>query len=704
VDTSWFSLLIIIRDNMALQQISIENFRAFREKAEFNFAPITILTGTNSSGKSSLTKAVLLLKESIQSLNSSRPDYEKNPLYCFEKIKVSDVLNIGNFKYWQNDSDKEITFSFPFYFKNNLSRYTISFGYERDNSSKQGARLKDLEIREVVTKNVIIRDNNDGFSFDIKHIWEKAVEFESFINRVDKFINRAAQAIENEFPNKCNIQVYSTSDGETGYLTSELLILEFALKGETWQMLEDNQLIAKDESKISLEEIKSSLRKHGLLQDYYEIKEQFFAGQFDIDRLTKQLLEPNKYPINVKMPLCLYTYLEETLEKSGKESDVAIGTQLLKKQEEWVAEADPSDSLLGTFREVQNSELENLQRKLINVKQEYIKRRFRNWFAFIEDTISSRTVVAYTSDTLEESKDIEEYLPSCVDDTLEEKLYKYYNQPDVYDYSPHTEPNTNATKIRGIIVDSIADAIENIQNRLIRVDYIPPFRNPMPHRFYMASESNNYFADLINKATELNIHTLNRVKTKISEMLRITGIADRMEFKLNDDSTINYIKLYTSENEEIDLADFGHGVSQLLPVIVRIAFQVNITNRRDDSKSETVIIEEPETNLHPALQSKLADLFVHANKVFGVQFIIETHSEYLIRRLQGMVVQNSLRSDTVVIYYFHHPRNIPEGESQVYRIDIEPDGALSKNFGKGFFDEAARLNIALYNFSKEQHN
>ena len=56
------------------------------------------------------------------------------------------------------------------------------------------------------------------------------------------------------------------------------------------------------------------------------------------------------------------------------------------------------------------------------------------------------------------------------------------------------------------------------------------------------------------------------------------------------------------------------------------------------------------------------------------------------------------------MYYFHNPEQIPEGEPHVYPINILPDGALSKNFGKGFFDEAANLNIALYNYTKEQHN
>jgi AAA15 family ATPase/GTPase len=44
---------------MPLPFISIDNFRVFKEKTEFEFAPITILTGTNSSGKSSLVDALI---------------------------------------------------------------------------------------------------------------------------------------------------------------------------------------------------------------------------------------------------------------------------------------------------------------------------------------------------------------------------------------------------------------------------------------------------------------------------------------------------------------------------------------------------------------------------------------------------------------------------------------------------------------------
>ena len=44
-----------------LKGIGLENFRVFKDKTWFDFAPITILTGTNNSGKSSLVRAVNLL-------------------------------------------------------------------------------------------------------------------------------------------------------------------------------------------------------------------------------------------------------------------------------------------------------------------------------------------------------------------------------------------------------------------------------------------------------------------------------------------------------------------------------------------------------------------------------------------------------------------------------------------------------------------
>lgn len=51
-----------------LKGFGLENFRVFKDYTYFDFAPITILTGPNNSGKSSLNKALLLFKDSIDSV------------------------------------------------------------------------------------------------------------------------------------------------------------------------------------------------------------------------------------------------------------------------------------------------------------------------------------------------------------------------------------------------------------------------------------------------------------------------------------------------------------------------------------------------------------------------------------------------------------------------------------------------------------
>jgi predicted ATPase len=56
-----------------LENISLKNFKAFSALEELDIKPITILSGTNSCGKSSLLQSILLLKQTLesQSLNQT---------------------------------------------------------------------------------------------------------------------------------------------------------------------------------------------------------------------------------------------------------------------------------------------------------------------------------------------------------------------------------------------------------------------------------------------------------------------------------------------------------------------------------------------------------------------------------------------------------------------------------------------------------
>lgn len=161
------------------------------------------------------------------------------------------------------------------------------------------------------------------------------------------------------------------------------------------------------------------------------------------------------------------------------------------------------------------------------------------------------------------------------------------------------------------------------------------------------------------------------------------------------------------------LADLGYGLTQLLPILLEIVIIGNRNNLLEDlhrepnsgyGHSSTLIIEEPETNLHPKFQSMLADLFVDASQEYGIQFVIETHSEYLIRKLQYLTGKGELKPADTSLYYFYHPDEKPEGEKQVKKIEIQENGCLSSEFGEGFFDEADSLATKLFVLNSNTKN
>ena len=114
-------------------------------------------------------------------------------------------------------------------------------------------------------------------------------------------------------------------------------------------------------------------------------------------------------------------------------------------------------------------------------------------------------------------------------------------------------------------------------------------------------------------------------------------------------------------------------------------------------EQQTIAIEEPEIHLHPRFQSLLADMFAYAMKNYNINFIIETHSEYLIRKMQLLVANGDVKSDDISLLYVNDPdeNKRPDGEPQIKDIGICSDGYLNESFGPGFFDEASSLSRKL---------
>lgn len=152
------------------------------------------------------------------------------------------------------------------------------------------------------------------------------------------------------------------------------------------------------------------------------------------------------------------------------------------------------------------------------------------------------------------------------------------------------------------------------------------------------------------------------------------------------------IQLKNMNDDLVYLADMGMGASQLLVLIFRLAIIIHRQRMRGKSPYRpTIIIEEPEQNMHPAYQSKLAEFFYEVHNLYGFNFIVETHSEYLVRKSQVIVAQQNYKTQESLnkknpfkVYYF--PTN-----GNPYEMEYRIDGNFSNDFGSGFYDEANNL-------------
>lgn len=155
-----------------------------------------------------------------------------------------------------------------------------------------------------------------------------------------------------------------------------------------------------------------------------------------------------------------------------------------------------------------------------------------------------------------------------------------------------------------------------------------------------------------------------------------------------------YVRIKNMAGREMELADLGLGYIQIMILLLKLATFIS-RYEGQTTPTPTIVIEEPEQNLHPKLQSLLADLFADLYSDYGFRFIIETHSEYIIRSVQNIVLQQSYldqdeleKNNPFKVYYF--PINTPP-----YDMGFLPSGRFMNKFDTGFYDEAGRLHMSI---------
>jgi energy-coupling factor transporter ATP-binding protein EcfA2 len=569
--------------------LSIQNFRVFKEKQIFNFAPLTLLIGPNSSGKSSI-------------------------------IKFLSVLNFSANKY------------------NELSTY---------------APLK-LDGNYLPNEFIDLSNSISDFSFPIKFELQdsRSVFFKDFSYEFEFFSCRNKSALDL---------------GKFVVKVKEIEIIKFSKVN--FVDTNDNKFVISINLGVLLEELKS------------------FASRMESDPMYSVLhYSANKVFDTLK-------YNDDLFIWKNKIGEALFTNKLRDFQEEY---------LKKTF----TINIENLPEYLItnsnpSLRDNGLSGYIQGVFSYLQNEFVNELNKQKIFDDIELSE-IGNYISKEYMQNIGLSIYR-----TIFEQTKLTKSSVYRTKRNRYFVlnENLNSSFEIALNKYIMTS------------IFLIEGNTIYGCDYVD--IWLN-------KFKIGESLQIIAI--------DKSNTIFTIEILMKDGKRINIADLGYGSGQILSLIlvpflhlefdiVSVSLELGENNnliskdlKNPETKSNVInwnenglinlhYLEEPETNLHPNWQSLMAELFSF-HLTLGIKYIIETHSEYLVRNIQKLVAKKLISHNDVSIHYFNSDDNVDEsqGEPKVKNIQIIESGGLTDNFGPGFFDEAHNLKFELLKINKQQLN
>ncbi len=220
-------------------------------------------------------------------------------------------------------------------------------------------------------------------------------------------------------------------------------------------------------------------------------------------------------------------------------------------------------------------------------------------------------------------------------------------------------------------------------DRIIPADSYPTGRG-LKNKFGNRGEYslNFYHANQTNFLVDKNL-CLSEVRTLAAQVQAWLSYVSP-EIKVHTQIVNNSIHLdysFHNSNKHFTPSNVGFGITYCLPIIISLL---------SAQAGDLLIIENPESHLHPKGQSKLAELMCLAAQN-GVQIFCETHSDHIIDGTLVSVYEHykdktkGISHENVNISFFRRKEN--ESVSEVVPVEISETGRFKQPKQKDFFDQ-----------------
>lgn len=680
----------------------LKNFRLFEnEGARIDIHPITIITGSNSSGKSSIVKAICILSDFLkQGIRHHRLDGIFKLQDCKFNFNIEN-MKLGGFENVLNINSKENTFELQYtvspkhlYFREFLVK--LQFSIDKD-SVMHNARLSGITIN---------LNNNDSTCIMKCLISE---------DREVKYISGSLLETSGDFLVmlillywQC-LSLEMSEQSMEGDVDAALSTLYDEVKEYLKKNIGEAKIVASDI-------LKDLVRKEGqtdidFLKDY---KKYWPAVKQTADNcLLFYMPVLDKFKTMTKEEAILYlSAVYSDYEKMDKQAEEKLYG--LKYFPDLIEDFKNSDdqNFLDYYRKEENQlglVHETLPKiiMLLNHRNDMID---EFTYGHLSCDYDSNRFSGLMQGVGKEKKGFAQLFSAMAALQMKEGEPSAVNVIDYVD-----APEYGYFRVSSVMYNAYLKFINIVLHELLMPDFLRDFMyvgstRVNVSRLYSFDDRAGGFSHLIEEyfknmsvyKTPWGVDDKYQPGDFVNKWLKQLGIADSLLLERVQDG-LGAVAYLQKDGRKSLLADEGYGITQIVSVLMNIENEILIKKNMRmgvdpvEGKVDyfpTIAFEEPELSLHPKLQSKLAEIFYDANVNYGIDFIIETHSEYLVRKTQIIVANMKAdKSNPFNVVY------VPVGDKP-YNMDYMDDGRFARPFGPGFFDEADNLATELFLMGK----